>query len=47
MALFSPKNTSGHNEENGERRDEWILTVKLWLLIIAIFTMVILLGMWR
>jgi len=47
MVLFSPKDTSGRKEVNDERRDEWILTVKLWLLVIAIFGTIILLGMWQ
>ncbi len=44
---FSLKDTRGDNERKPKRRKEWASTVKLWLLIVAIFGTVILLGIWQ
>ncbi len=45
--LHSVKTTSETNEEHAKRREEWILTAQSWLIVIAIFGTVILLGIWQ
>ena len=45
--LLSANQRSGTNQDNHERREEWILTAKLFLLAIAIFAAVIVAGFWQ
>lgn len=40
-------NPNGRKDENNKRREEWLFTAKLFLLVIAIFGTVIFLALWQ
>jgi len=47
MTTPSRNNPNGRKDENDKRREEWVLTAKLFLLVIAIFGTVIFLAIWQ